>query len=268
MSNLEGMQLDSEQISWISYILARADVTAPEAAAALARNVATTMSAFSTEREESGSNLTYRETHDRLRKLWGLADEPDPEISVIRGQLRGLPKATLDAIETRAERLWPIIFGEPPPVAAGPGWLCYTPKEKLAEIVRRSIAGGGMVLPGRNRGQGKRSKPRYEPLIFGVARGARVPSGKPLIEKEKYARVPEPDIAANGRPRDDEALSLIANLAGDWLRATEKIPKPGRSDKTPFGDLVHQVFCWLKLPDATGALRRYWREHKRRQPGP
>ena len=28
----------------------------------------------------------------------------------------------------------------------------------------------------------------------------------------------------------------------------------------PFGDLVHQVFGWLGLPDATGALRRYWRE--------
>jgi hypothetical protein len=25
---------------------------------------------------------------------------------------------------------------------------------------------------------------------------------------------------------------------------------------------VHQVFGWLDLPDATGALRRYWREHK------
>ena len=96
-----GMQLDSEQISWISYILARAGVTAPEVAAALARNGSATMSTFSPQWEESGSNLTYRETHDRLRKLFRLADEADPEIAVIRGQLRDLPKATLNAIEAR-----------------------------------------------------------------------------------------------------------------------------------------------------------------------
>ena len=166
------VQLDSEQHAWIEAILARAGVTAPEAAAALARNVDKTMSDFATEREESGGDQTRRETRDRLRKIWRLADEADPKIAVIRGQLRDLPKATLNAVETRAERLWPIIFGEPAPAEAGPGWLCDAPKDKLAEIVRRSIARGGRRLPGRQRGPDKRSKARWEPDIFGArARG-------------------------------------------------------------------------------------------------
>ena len=82
---------------------------------------------------------------------------------------------------------------------------------------------------------------------------------------ESGARVPEPDIVANGRPRDDAALALIADLAADWHCATEEIPAPGRSDKTPFGELVFRIFAWLDLPDASGALRRYWREYKRRK---
>ena len=61
------------------------------------------------------------------------------------------------------------------------------------------------------------------------------------------------------RPRDDTGLQLISFLAVDWTLATQRRPVPGRSDQTPFGDLVHQVFGWLELPDATGALRRYWR---------
>jgi hypothetical protein len=256
------MQLDSEQHAWIQKILARTGVTAPEAAAALARNVATTMSDFTTGRE--GGDLTFRKIHDRLRKLWRLADEADPEIGIIRGKLRTLPKATLNTIETRAERLWPIIFSEPAPIVSRPGWLCDAPKEKLAEIVRRSIAGGGVVIPGRRRGPYKRSQPRYEPLIFGVARGARVPSEATPIEG---ARVVKPDVIANGRPRDDEAIVLIMWLAVNWLEAMEQTPAPGRSDKTPFGELVHQVFSWLKLPDSTGALRRYWDEYKSGQRG-
>jgi hypothetical protein len=41
------------------------------------------------------------------------------------------------------------------------------------------------------------------------------------------------------------------------------MPQAGRGDKTAFGDFVHQVFGWLDLPDATGALRRYWNAYTR-----
>ena len=49
-------------------------------------------------------------------------------------------------------------------------------------------------------------------------------------------------------------------LAVDWLRATNKAPTAGRSDKSGFGDLVHSVFQWVGLQEgtATYALRQYW----------
>jgi hypothetical protein len=49
------------------------------------------------------------------------------------------------------------------------------------------------------------------------------------------------------------------HLAIDSLRATDELPKPGRSDEAGFGDLVHKVFQWLDLPDGSAgyALRRY-----------
>lgn len=50
------------------------------------------------------------------------------------------------------------------------------------------------------------------------------------------------------------------HLAMDWLRASGETPKPGRSDGTGFGDLVHSVFQWLSLPKGSApyVLRQYW----------
>jgi hypothetical protein len=97
-------------------------------------------------------------------------------------------------------------------------------------------------------------------MIRGVVRRSR-PTSKSATGE---VTTEEAEGLANGRPRDDDALELISFLAVDWTLATEQPPVAGRSDKTPFGDLVHQVFGWLELPDATGALRRYWREWARR----
>ena len=91
-------------------------------------------------------------------------------------------------------------------------------------------------------------------MIRGVVRGEHA------FGRDRRAAPP----TAGGRPRDDDALELIAFLAVDWALATEQRPALGRSDQLPFGDLVHQVFGWLELPDAASALRRYWREWARR----
>jgi len=50
------------------------------------------------------------------------------------------------------------------------------------------------------------------------------------------------------------------HLALKWYRITELEVPPGRSDRTPFGDLVHHVFCWLGLETAEQSLRRFWDE--------
>lgn len=90
-------------------------------------------------------------------------------------------------------------------------------------------------------------------------RGSRPPSKPPATAEQKADRSVSRAIG-NGRPRDDDALELISFLAVDFALATGQQPLRGRSDEKPFGDLVHRVFGWLELPDATGALRRYWRE--------
>jgi hypothetical protein len=94
-------------------------------------------------------------------------------------------------------------------------------------------------------------------MILGVVRGSRPSSESAIVDRSDC------DGTGNGRPRDAAALRLISFLAIDWTLAAEQLPVPGRSDKTPFGDLVHQVFGWLELPEATAALRRYWRERAR-----
>ena len=57
-------------------------------------------------------------------------------------------------------------------------------------------------------------------------------------------------------------LTLIGGLAHAWERTTGAFPIAGRSDQTPFGDLVHSVFQWLGLDDgeAVYALRTFWKE--------
>jgi hypothetical protein len=56
----------------------------------------------------------------------------------------------------------------------------------------------------------------------------------------------------------------------DWHDATGEAPRPGRSDYTGFGDLVHSVFQWLGLPEGSGThpLRRYWADVKNRKARP
>jgi hypothetical protein len=68
-----------------------------------------------------------------------------------------------------------------------------------------------------------------------------------------------------GRPKNAAYQDLVMHLAMDWLRATGNAPKPGRSDSTGFGDLVHSLVQWLSLPEgsAAHALRQYWADVKK-----
>jgi len=254
----EETTLDPDQFDMIRRILRRAGVTNHEAPLALARAVAATMSQFIAERAAAGYGMTSREIHDRLRALMRLAEQPDPPVGQIRVRLKELPEDVAAEIEERAERRWPYVLDEPAPGNLTQGWLVNLPGDKLVALVQRSVSNGGMIVPGRRRESGRRSQPRYESLIRGFVRGSRPSSKSATVEEPTGGS--ETDVVANGRPRDDDALELISFLAVDWVLGTEQRPVAGRSDKTPFGDFVHQVFGWLGLPDATGALRRYWRE--------
>ena len=169
------MDFEDEQRACIRTILATAGVTSPEAVQKLAAGVASSISAFAAECAASGSDLTFRETHDRLRDLWLLAERPDPPIGQIRSRLNALPGDLLRPIERRAEQFWPIMFDEPAPTEGGPGWLVKAPPDKLAAILVRSISDGRELVFGRGRGGGRRSRAHFEPRILGVARGEAPP---------------------------------------------------------------------------------------------
>jgi hypothetical protein len=254
--------LDPDQLDALNRILKRAGVTNPDAAQVLARAVAVTGSTYVATQSAPGYAIPQRQIHRRLRTLLRLAEQADPPIGVIRARLKQLPRQALGEVEERAHRRWPIYFDEPAPSTPAGGWLADVPADQLLTILPPGLSDGGMIVPGRGRGSGHRSRPHYEPMIRGVVRGSRPSSGSAPAEDLADPRAAT--AHAGGRPRDDDALELISFLAMDWALATESRPVPGRSDEKPFGNMVHQVFGWLELPDATGALRRYWREWARR----
>ena len=229
------------------------------------------------------SETTFRDAHDALRVLHTLATEDDPPIGQLKARLARLPPEARESIGRRAptvmQRLgidlgsplgelpehafdrflgWTttpeaVQLPEPPPplpkalaerIAALTGAELTEPVSPppLVTALRALLSNGARPVQGRSRGGGKRSGPRWEPVIMGEVRGAGTLRHR------------------GGRPEEAARRELVMHLALDWLTATGKPPKQGRSDKTGFGDLAHRVFQWLGLPDgsAAHALRQYW----------
>lgn len=231
---------------------------------------------------------SFRDAHDALRALWALAHEDDPAIGQLKGRLARLPAAARESIGWRAPIVLQQLLGvdlgspvgelqkqvfdrflawtkmpeavqrpEPPPpppkalterivTLAGTELTEPVSPPPLVMALRVLTSSGARPVKGRSRGGGKRSGPRWEPIIMGEVRGAGTARHH------------------SGRPTSDR--TLVMHLALDWLTETGQPPKPGRSDNTGFGDLVHSVFQWLELPDsATNALRGYWDIVKKRK---
>ena len=207
---------------------------------------------------------TFRDAHDALRQLWELSHEDDPAIGQLRARLTSLPSQAIEQLGRRARAVIPRLFAgemigdEPfdPPEWLGARflkWAANADGEKLVMALQAMTAEGDQIVQGRSRGGSKRSGFRLEPVIMGEVRGA------------GSAR------HHGGRPTNERRQTLVMHLAIDWLHATRELPKPGRSDNTGFGDLVHSVFEWLGQPEGSAAyaLRRYWaiaRASKAREP--
>jgi hypothetical protein len=204
---------------------------------------------------------TRRERHDALRALMRMTDEEDPPVGLIRARIAKLSDFDVAEAEERAHRLWSRVFpGES--LKSGfdfAAWLQTAKEEKLLGAVRTFFTDGGVVVRGRRRPGGKRSKSRLEHLILGRARGA---ASQSRAKAEPPTGCPEnqPSSPGGGRPRADAEDDLVMHLALKWQRITGLGSERGRSDQTPFGDLVHRVFGWLGLGTAEQSLRRYWDE--------
>jgi hypothetical protein len=195
---------------------------------------------------------TFREAHDSLRQLYELSHDDDQPVAQLRARIKTLPRRAIDFIDGRAPIVSRRLFRREPPITRFQEWAIDADRERLIRMTQVLSAQGGRWVKGRNRGAGKRSNARWEPEIMGENRGSGTRDHR------------------GGAPTNGAELELIGFLAFDWQCATGNRPKPGRSDKTGFGDLVHSVFQWLCLPEgaATYALRRYWSALKMRKAPP
>jgi hypothetical protein len=213
---------------------------------------------------------TFRGAHNALRALRKRCHLEKPPVRVLREELQKLPNLAIEYIGRRARVVIPRLFpGETiggsifdPPYRLATrllAWAISADDQILVKTLRILTAEGGRIVTGRSRGRGKRSRSRFEPSIMGEVRGAGTRDHK------------------GGAPTRAALHDLVMHLALDWLPATEEPPKPGRSDRTGFGDLVHSVVQWCDLPGdsheaAVCALRGYWSAMKgtnhRRHEGP
>lgn len=256
-------QLDDEQIRRVEDCLRKDGVELPKCKLLdVARTVAVAMDTFRKDKREH--EMTFREIHDALRSLSLLANEMDPPSAQIRARIERLPDQVLKEIDRLAPQVIPKLFKPWPALLRGGStrtdsppdeiwprggfreWARSAQGEKLVRAVQVLAARGGVIVPGRSRGHGNRSRSRIEPYVMNVARGA--------VDQKR----------SGGRPSDlDFKISLIGRLADPWQRFTGTFPKPGRSDHTGFGDLVHSVFQWLGASGPSYALREWWKEIRR-----
>lgn len=225
-----GFEGSSEHRLWLCEVLGRAlpKVRDDETE----RFVASVLLSITTWVDMAALNGTSRDAANALRGLWLLAAADDPPIRLIRNRVTKLPSGALASLERRAQSLWPVLFGEALPASGIVGWSKSAEASALVRGLRAVIAFGATLKPGRRRANGRRSRTHMEPDVLMIVRG--------------------------GRPRKDTTEWLVTMLAADWLAATGTLPQSGRSDKTPFGELVHHVFGWLGLDGADATLRRYW----------
>jgi integrase len=183
----------------------------------------------------SARGASPRDAHEALRRLWTLIHEGNPSDEALGKLTRALPRRATEYLNRHG-----LMGIDPEQVDALQCWEADADPETL--MTRVLAAEGAQIVEGRSRGHGRRSGRRIEPIIMGRARGT-------IAQTHK-----------GGRPESAEEQDLVMFLAFDWLRATNKEPTAGRSDKSGFGDLVHSVFQWVGLWDgsATYALRQYW----------
>jgi hypothetical protein len=161
------MQLDDEQKNWVRGTLQGSGFTA-SASEVEQFSTAVSNSILAFEREVNAADLP-RDAHDQLRAIWTLVLRSDPPIGQIRAKLRSLPGPAVAYLERRATRILPDQRA-----ASGSftEWAQGAEACDLLPALERVIAEGAQPVDGRRRTNGRRSAPRLEPMIMGVARGS------------------------------------------------------------------------------------------------
>jgi hypothetical protein len=183
---------------------------------------------------------TDREMRRAAQKIWKMASSDDPPIAQIRIELSRLPKRIKVLFETRANLCLLRKFTKSRYAGSLDEWFRDAPPEELLWSVCALIPTRLEIVAGQSRGSGRRRDPaRIEPKILSITQG----NGE--------------DAPKKGRPIKWAERDLILRLAHHWEQIVGEFPNFGRSDHTPFGDLVHSIFQFLRFPisSATSGLR-------------
>jgi len=248
------MMLDDEERRWVADIVNKAFKVSPDDLSRFIDRIEYSIEVFRD--SSSRRRTTHRKAHDAMRELYFKVHDdrcgpvhynkcrPDE----IRSLVDALPDQAINHIDRRAKDVIPKLF---PGETADQGFRQWvkTAKRKQLIAAMQVLSSEGAALVDRSRGPGKRSRMRPEPVIMGVARGG----GGSKDE--------------GGRLRDDRLEALVRNLAIDWSLLTGKQPITGRSDISPFGDLVHSVLQWehIEKKRVEHALRRYLASREERE---
>ena len=200
--------------------------------------------------EREGHKIPLSKQRKVLRDLLALLDQPDPPIAQIRARVAKLPNEIIAHLDMLATCLGGHLPGRPMPAGGIKTWAEKAPAKELVFFLTSVIREGGIKVKGRKQIDGGSYPEKLEPLVLGSAVGLHASNGRKSPKS----------IHGNGRPSHDSLVGLAGFLAADWNNATGLMPQPGRSERKPFGNLVHHVFGWLgKERQATATLRRYWR---------
>jgi hypothetical protein len=181
---------------------------------------------------------SVRDGFDALRDIFLLSHDDDPPVGVLRARIQKLPRAAVEIVDQRAPIVIPSLFPDEGQVSQFQLWARTADPEKLIRATQAISARGAKWVEGRRRGAAHHSRPRIEPITM---------------------------THIGGRPTNTNQEQLVSFLALAWTDAIGSEPAAGRSDCRGFGDLVHCVFQWLRLPQggAAFALRQYWTEVRR-----
>ena len=218
----------------------------PEAIESFVKDIEASVGAYPTYFERGQFT---RKAHKALMKVWGLLNDPDPPVGLIRTQTKSLPRPAKAWLLQRGKALWIQLVGGNFSEAIFDEWLQFAKPPELLNVLNSLISEGGMMLDGRKDRQPRRT---FEPMIMGFIRG----TGEGLSQ--------------GGRPSLSARDELVMHLAIEWLQATGDLPSRGRSEKEGFAGLVYTIFDLLGIKStrkdnsadenngAEQALRRYW----------
>jgi hypothetical protein len=197
-------------------------------------------------RRQLSAQASFRNVHDELADVWRACSSDDTSLERLRGvvsRLSSTARCTLAQLSAlKPEPLADEIRASL--ALLGNDARRHTASAPALELVnhhlRLLVSSGAVLVKGRSRGGGKRSRSSFQPIIFGIVRGT----------------VKKPPI--NGRPMKLLQIELISNLAIDFHRVTGISPEESRGLQTPFGQITDAVFNWHDFGSAEPVLRRFW----------